>query len=278
MTSIQAIILGITQGLTEFLPISSSGHLVVLERLFHIKSNLSFDVLLHLGTLLALLLYFRAAVSELLRHPTSPLMRRLIAGSIPTFVIGYVFEDAVASAFSNGVTLGLEFVITGVLLLFSESLTARKEVLPRTRSLRRSATNSPSATTLHESLVSYRQAVWMGVAQGAAVFPALSRSGLTISAGLGLGLTREAAVRFSFLLSIPAIAGATAYELVKAPLHVQLSGTLFAGLLASAVVGYLAIRFMMNYVRRASLRGFGYYAAVLGVLIITDQLFFHRFF
>lgn len=271
LTSIQAVVLGIIQGLTEFLPISSSGHLVILERLLHIKSNLTFDVLLHLGTLLALLLYFKTAVCELLRHPTSLLMRRLIAGSIPTFVIGYVFEDAVASAFSSGATLGLEFVITGLLLLISESLAMRAPAAER-RMI------PPVASTKNKRLVSYRQAVLMGIAQGAAVFPALSRSGLTISAGLGLGLTREEAVRFSFLLSIPAIAGATVYEFFKTPMHWNVSGILFTGLLVSAAVGYLTIRFMMSYVRRASLRGFGYYAVILGLLILTDQVFFHRFF
>lgn len=260
MTDLQAALLGIVQGVTEFLPVSSSGHLVLLQKWFHLPSEaLTFDIALHVGTLVAVLAAFWRDLLSLARRPGGVLMQRIVLSTAPTVAIGLLFADFFERMFHSGATLGLEFVITGTLLLWVES----RDAAP----LYADAGQMP-----------YAGAWWIGVAQGAAILPALSRSGLTLAAGLGAGLDRPESVRYSFLLSVPVVLGAAILETVSV-----LSGTtpivhmrpLVIGAGMSAVSGYAAIRFLLGVVRRATLRPFGYYALTLGVLVLMDQWIFH---
>ncbi|PWI57065.1 undecaprenyl-diphosphate phosphatase [Sulfoacidibacillus thermotolerans] len=261
MSLFQALLLGTVQGFTEFLPISSSGHLVLVQHLLHWKGDsLTFDVFLHFGTLLAVLIALRKELRELALHPFSRLTILLTLSTLPTVAIGLLFEKTFESIFHSGATLGIEFFLTGTLLLYVESLPPKK--VPTL------------ARDMH-----YQSAFWIGLAQGAAIFPALSRSGLTLCTALGLGIDRSEAVRYSFLLSVPIILGASLFKLKNvAAMHFLLSPALFIGMGSSALTGYLAIRFLLKFIAKASLRPFGVYTILLGVLIMSDQWIFHRFF
>lgn len=260
MTVIQATILGALQGVTEFLPISSSGHLVLAQKMMHVPGNsLSFDIFLHFGTLLAVLFAFRRDISALFKKPRDRLLRVLLVSTLPTVAIGLVFERTIELVFHSGATLGIEFVITGLLLLYVE------------------ATSVPGRLQARD--ISYRRAFWIGMAQGAAILPALSRSGLTLCASLGAGVERQEAVRYSFLLSIPIILGATVVQLKNiGPFSSSASLPFLCGMIASALTGYAAIRYLLRFIKRGSLRPFGYYVIALGMLVISDQWFTHRFF
>lgn len=261
MSLFHALLLGAVQGLTEFLPISSSGHLVLVQHLLHLQGDsLSFDVLLHFGTLLAVVVALRRDIIHLLTRPFDRLVGLIIISTIPTVAIGLIFEKTFESIFHSGATLGIEFIITGTMLLYVESLAHHERpVLARE--------------------MKYHSAFWIGMAQGTAILPALSRSGLTLCTALGAGIERKDAVRYSFLLSVPIILGATVFELKDIPQsQFVLNPILLAGMAVSAITGYIAIRFLLRMIERASLRPFGYYTLVLGALILGDQLVFHAFF
>ncbi|MDQ0188561.1 undecaprenyl-diphosphate phosphatase [Alicyclobacillus cycloheptanicus] len=259
----QAVVLGVVQGITEFLPISSSGHLVLLQKLWHIQGDqLLFITLLHIGTLIAVLWAFRADIGWLIRHPLSRFSRMLFVALVPTALIGVLFEDAFDQLFASGATLGLEFVVTGVILWWMDSVTSG---------------------TKSQDDVRTSDAVWIGIFQGAAILPALSRSGLTIAGGLWRGLDRDTAGRFSFLVSIPAILGATVLELEKAlsaPMGEGATpwGPMMVGTAAAVVAGYLSVRFTLWLLRHAQMRWFALYAWALAAFILADQLFFHHWF
>lgn len=261
----EAIILGIIQGLTEFLPVSSSGHLVLAQRIFGVhEAVLFFDVMLHVGTLLAVLLVFSRDWIALLRRPFSRLTWLLIAGLIPTGILGIAFKGVISKLFATGQTLGIEFLITGLILWWAESLPRGRKNLKR---------------------MSYFDAAVVGTAQGLAILPAISRSGLTIAGALFRGLDRETAARYSFLLSAPAILGAALVELKDLPAG-ALSGAasslpwtqVLAGMVAAAVFGYLAIKVMLEVLTRGNMRVFSYYVWAVGLLVLLDQVVTHRFF
>lgn len=244
--------LGLVQGLTEFLPISSSGHLVIVPAaLGWEEPSLGLTVLLHLGTLLALLVYFRHELIGLTlgllgRGPDPQQARRstgfLVIGTIPAVIagvaLGSFFEDAFARPYESCV----ELVITGFMLLAVERLGERAA---------RAELDGPRAAGI-------------GVAQALAILPGISRSGATIGAGLWLGMTREEATRFSFLLAIPAIFGAGVLDLAQGEL--ETGGSAMAGFVVSAISGYLAIALLLRFVRTHSLRIFAGYLFVVGPL------------
>jgi undecaprenyl-diphosphatase len=263
MTHLQALILGAVQGITEFLPISSSGHLVFLQKVWHISGDqLWFITCLHLGTLLAVVWAFREDVRWFIRHPTSPLGQRILIALLPTAVIGAVFEELFEHLFATGITVGFEFVLTGVVLWWMDEI---------------------RAGSAQEVDMSFADALWIGALQGVAILPALSRSGLTIAGGLWRGLSREAAGRFSFLLSIPAILGATLVELDDLWEHPEswagfAWGPLWVGTLSALVGGYLAVRGTLWLLRTSRMRVFAVYVWALAAVIFADQLWFHRWF
>lgn len=264
MGFLQAIFLGIVQGLTEFLPVSSSGHLVLFQKLFGLKEGvITFDVAVHLATLIAVFIVFKKDILDLLRKPFSKFTFLLVAGTIPAVLVGLLFKDTIDALFESGKSLGFEFLLTGLALLYAENIRGRDKKLEETSST---------------------DAVIIGIAQAIAILPAISRSGLTIAGALSRGLNREFAAKFSFMLSIPVILGAAALDLKdifklggSADIGIDLL-PLIAGMIAAAISGYFAIRFMLKLLTKGSLKGFAYYVFILAALVLVDQLFIGHFF
>ena len=253
MTGLQAIVLGLLQGATEFIPVSSSGHLVLVPWLLGWpEPGLTYDLLVHLGTLVAVLIHFRLDILGLalgvLRWlggmGTSSESRRallIIVSAIPGAILGYFLQDLFEGLLGSPRTVSLLLAVTGSLLVIGEHLGRRKVPLEQMRA---------------------KDALIMGAAQGCAIAPGISRSGATIAAGLLCGLDRKAATQFSFLMSLPIILGASGYGLLKAIKGApsEVSGwPLVLGFSSAAVSGYVAMRFLLDYVRTRTLRPFAYY-------------------
>ncbi|ATF11410.1 undecaprenyl-diphosphate phosphatase [Brevibacillus brevis X23] len=252
---LEHIFLGIVQGLTEFLPISSTGHLVLFRKMFGMQEvGLLFDTMLHFGTLIAVVIVFWPQVRFIIMNPMSKLTKLLVLGTIPTAVIGLAFEDYFEEISQTGITIGWEFLATGAILWAVESMRRGNRRFEE---------------------INYTDALIIGTLQGAAILPAISRSGLTIAGALLRGIDRADAARFSFLISLPAILGACVLQtakLVETPLETalwipMLVGTMFAGL-----AGYVAIRWMLTIISTGSMKGFAIYVWVLGGLILLMQL------
>jgi undecaprenyl-diphosphatase len=273
MDALQAIVLGITQGITEFLPISSDGHLILVPWLFGWKRfGLGFDVVLHAATLLATVAYFRADVARLscalfTRGEALVRDRRLawvlLAATVPSVITALVFEPLVERV--ETLSMPDQVAITGAFLLLTAVLLAGAERLGR---------RSRTTIAVAEG-IDMRRALTIGFAQGFAVAPGLSRSGTTIAAGVALGLRRDEAARFSFLLSIPIVAAATVKKVL---LDVVIGGEalppalpLTIGLVATAIVGYGAIALLLPYVRRHTLAVFAVYTALVGTAILVTR-------
>ena len=267
---IEAIFLGIVQGLTEFLPVSSSGHLLLGQYFLGLdqaRFGLSFDVAMHLGTLVAVVVFFwrdlaRMTVAflrslrtgSLPADPDGRLAYLVLASTVPAALIGYFLEDFFETAVRSPWVVIFNLVLVGALFIVGEAVGRR---------------------TRTASKLTFREAVGIGLAQAAALVPGVSRSGATITLGLFLGLRREEAARFSFLMSVPIIAGAGALQMVEVVSEGMgtYDALLFVvGFVSSAVVGYLAIRFFLRFVVNHSLRAFAYYrfglAAVVAALLI----------
>jgi undecaprenyl-diphosphatase len=252
------IVLGLVQGLTEFLPVSSSGHLVIVPGVLGwSEPPLGLVTVLHLGTLVALLIYFRNEIVGLalglIGRGMDPVQARklvgyLVIGTIPAVIAGVAFGAFFENAFERPYESCVELVITGFILIATERLGERAA---------RHSIDAPRAAGI-------------GVAQAVAILPGISRSGSTIGAGLWFGLPREEATRFSFLLSIPAIAGAGVLDVAKGDLDTSAGG--LAGAVVAGVAAYLTISYLLQFVRTHSLRVFAYYlfaAAPLAALIIS---------
>ncbi|MFC4768955.1 undecaprenyl-diphosphate phosphatase [Effusibacillus consociatus] len=252
---LKAIVLGIVQGLTEFLPISSTGHLLIGRKLLGLEeAGLFLDTMLHLGTLLAVVAIFWRDVLFMVRNPFSRLTLLILAGTIPTAAIGLAFEDYFEAISKTGVTVGWEFLLTGIILWWADNMKNGSKKIDQ---------------------ISYTDALLVGALQGAAILPAISRSGLTIAGALFRGIDKQAAARFSFLLSLPAILGAVVLQSKKL-IDGEVAETisvfpLIAGTLASAVAGYIAVKWMLNILQRGSLKGFSIYVWVLGAIILFLQ-------
>ncbi len=252
MSLLHALLLGLLQGLTEFLPISSSGHLVLGQYLLGIHSeNVAFEVAVHLGTLLAVLVYFRRDLAMVLHDFFAGGAGRrvgwmLLLAMVPTAVIGLGFKGLLESLFQ------VPRIAAGGLLLTTALLVAAERVRGGDRPL-------TGVRTLDALLV--------GTLQGLAIVPGISRSGSTIAAGLFAGMSRDAAARFSFLLSIPAILGAAVLTLKDfSTLENGMALPFLAGTVASAFSGYVAIGVLMAVLRRGRLYGFAAYTLIVGVL------------
>ncbi len=264
MNALQAIILGIVQGLTEFLPVSSSGHLVVIPWLMGWPSpGLVFDTTVHWGTLLAVVVFFwsdlvnlvaagwRSLKERSLADPEARLAWGLVVGTSPAALVGAAFNDWFESLFQKPTYVGAALLVTALILFVSEEI-GRKE---------RGITS-----------VGWLDAILIGCAQAFAIIPGISRSGSTISAGLARGLERDTAARYSFLLSVPIIFGAGLLKL-KDLLETGVTGhevsILVLGFAAAAISGYLAIGFLMGFVRRHSLYVFAAYCALVGAGVLA---------
>ena len=277
MTYIQGIILGLAQGLSEFLPISSSGHLALLQYFFGISSEnvLPFAVLLHLGTLISVfIVYWKdivALVKELgavikdiftgkgLRinaNPTRRLGFMIIVATIPTALIGLLFNDLINAMYLSLIAIGIGLLITGTILVIAE----------------RMGRNSKGIKEMK-----FRNAFFVGLMQGVAICPGISRSGSTLFGGLISGLNREFAVKFAFLISIPSILGSVIVEApdaFKAGMDMSFIGPVVVGVLVSALSGLFAIKAMIKLVSNKNLMGFSVYTWALGIAVIVYALIF----
>jgi undecaprenyl-diphosphatase len=256
VTLLHAIVLGFVQGATEFLPVSSKTHLVVVPALLGWRPpSLAFIVWLHLGTLVALVIYFFRQLLEMLSGLVKPGSGRrtlgyLVVASIPAAVLGLLFEKTFERFLSHPRNAAMALVATSAILVAGEWLAGTIGRRP--------------ARPLREHLT-LRDSLTMGTAQVFALFPGVSRSGATISAGLAGGLRRAEAARFSFLMALAAITGAGLVELPKI-LHHGVGGPEVAGFLASLVTGYAVIAALLRYLRRNTLLPFAAYCAVMAVV------------
>jgi len=276
MTILQSIVLGVIQGITEFLPVSSSGHLILLPTLLGWNlQSLSFDVALHFGTVMAVLIFFAKdwylMISMLIRdvvfsntllkeksiknfHKESKLLLTIGVVIIPVAIFGYFLESPIETIFRSPIYVSVMLILVAVLMYasdrYSEKLLKKKDKI-----------------TFMDSFI-------ISISQVLALIPGTSRSGITITTGLFLGLKREDAAKFSFLLATPLILGAA---ILKVP-DLFTSGsepisTLFFGVLSSFVVGILSIKFLLNYVKKNNLNAFVIYRILLGILVLYIELF-----
>ena len=277
MTLLEAILLGILQGLTEFLPISSSGHLVLAQTFLGLKEPLVFfDVMLHVGTLAAVLVVYREAIGKLAigglstlgnsqfwREPRTTFNASaelkfiwlILLGTIPTGVIAVLFKTELESFFDEVRLVSIMLILTGVILQ-----------LPRLRkqNVENSDASTGSLRTWHAPLI--------GIAQGCAITPGISRSGTTISLALFLGIPAKTAAEYSFLLSIPAILGAVVLKIRDVgdtTISLYIVG---AGMLASFIVGYIALRLLLVVLNRGKFSLFSYYCIALGLVSLLIAL------
>ena len=259
MSFIAIIVLGIIQGLTEFFPVSSSGHLVLFQNMFGLKEPQIFvDVMLHVGTLFSLFVFLRRELLQLfkgfllfVRNPrkqhTDPRMKRIFAlavASIPTALIGYFFSDFFESLFASLRAVGFALVFTGCYLFLTKWVRTRQKNF-----------------LVHPFII--------GILQGAAIVPGFSRSGLTIGGAMFLGWKREEAARFSFLLSIPAICGAAIFQLGKIDVGSQPWAIIITGIVVSAAVGYIALVVLVSVINRGKFHVFSYYCFLAGLAAIA---------
>jgi undecaprenyl-diphosphatase len=257
LSLLQSVILGFFQGLGEFLPISSSAHLVLIPWLVRwTDPGLTFDIALHLGTLLAVVIYFWKDWLKLVtkgltdvRSTDGRLFWYLVVATIPGAIAGFLLEKKAETLFRSPLLIAVMLILAGGLLYWVDRKTAK---------------------TIEMTKITFRTSVMIGLSQALAIIPGVSRSGITLTVGLMMGLTREAAARFTFLLSTPIIFGAA---LVKLPYIVTnpslITMNFMSGMLVSFVTGIASIGFLLRYVRTKSFLPFAWYRFILGLLVIV---------
>lgn len=254
MNPLEAVFLGIVQALTEWLPISSSGHLVLIQQLLRLSSPLIFDAMLHLGTLIVVMLIFSKDVLRILRCFTrldfkseyGRLGLFVVTGTIPTGVLGLVFRRFFEPLFYSLSAVAIAFIVTGFVLFFTKRGRGNKEL------------------NLWDSIL-------VGIAQGVAIAPGISRIGSTLGVGIIRGVKREIAVKYSFLLSIPAILGATVVEMTDLVWKID-STMILLGMVVSMVVGFLSFKLLINIINRGKLHQFSYYCWAIGIATLIISL------
>lgn len=272
MSIIQAIILGVVQGVTEFLPISSSGHLVIVPWLFgwvlEPDSAFVFNVLVQMGTLLAVVAYFLKDLvrmltitlrsfqnGKVLQNPESRFTLFVLLSTLPAVLAGLILKPTIENAFSDPIAVAIFLILTAVIMIASERLSARRKDLTE---------------------LSAADALWIGASQVLALFPGLSRSGATISAGISRGLKREYAARFSFLMALPIMLGAGGIafvDLLSIPDFTSQIAPLAIGFISAAIVGYLSIDWLLSFLVRRGLNFFAVYCVLVGIgILLLDQV------
>lgn len=273
MDIIQGIIIGIVQGLTEFLPVSSSAHLVFIQRILGVESSLAFDIFLHLGTLLAVLWFFRVDIYKMLKSwwlsigdilqgrfregflsdPYKRLSWYVILATIPVGIVGVLFESQVDALFAGALYVPVFFLfVTGTILYLSQRM---------------------NGGNINYDNITIKEAFFMGLGQACAILPGLSRSGTTIAAGLTIGLNKEFAAKFSFILSIPAVLGAFIIQIkdIGTALDVNFVAVIL-GFIASFIAGYVAIKWMLDLIQKRSLDIFAYYCWIVGLIVFIGSI------
>ena len=273
MDIIQGIIIGIVQGLTEFLPVSSSAHLVFIQNILGVESSLAFDTFLHLGTLIAVLWFFRYDIYKMLKSwwlsigdilqrrfkegfredPYKRLAWYVILATIPVGIVGVLFEDSIDALFAGALYVPAFFLfVTGTILYLSQRMTSGE---------------------INYDTITKKEALFMGLGQACAILPGLSRSGTTIAAGLTIGLDKEFAAKFSFILSIPAILGAFVLQLKDIGTAMDANFLpVFLGFVASIIAGYLAIKWMLDLIQNKSLDIFSYYCWAVAIIVFVGSI------
>ncbi len=252
MNLIKVIVLGIVQGVTEFLPISSSGHLVIFQHFMNIEEGLTLNVFLHFGTLLAVVVVFWDDIIGMitLKKDYRKLTYYVILGSVPAGVIGILFEDTFERLFSTITVVGIALLVTGTLLWLSDRIENKERSIQD---------------------MDWNDSIVVGFAQAFAIIPGISRSGSTIVGGLFKGLNRQLAAKFSFLLSIPVIGGATLLktkDLVTMGMGDITFFELLVGTLSATLAGYFSIKLLLKLINKEKLSVFAYYCWILGLAII----------
>lgn len=268
MTYLQALVLGVVQGLTEFLPVSSSGHLILVPHVFGWRDQgLAFDAMMHVGTLAALVAYFRR---ELFAMASGAMSRRvavlLVAATVPAAVAGALLEHVIETHLRSPLLIAATTAIFGILMWLADRRAPMPPELPA---------SATASTTDPLEVITWRQTLAVGFAQALALVPGTSRSGVTMTAGLFGGLDRATAARFSFLLGLVITAGAGAKKtlgVIRDGIPTGEAGPIFVGLIAAFVSGWFAVWFLVNYLKRNSLRPFVIYRLALAALILAVAL------
>ncbi|HCR15046.1 MAG: undecaprenyl-diphosphatase UppP [Candidatus Jacksonbacteria bacterium RIFOXYC2_FULL_44_29] len=273
MTILQAFVLALIQSVTEFLPVSSSGHLIIIPKLFNWPLQpLWFDVVLHLGTLTAVVFYFRRDVWQILKsffvitekvdHDKRRLAGLILLAIIPAGLIGFAFNDLIEQRFRSESIVIINLIFWGVVLIVADWVGNQKKVNATEQSKDQNALTS----------LSWSQALSIGIFQIFSLIPGASRSGVTISAGIFCDLTKQAAARFSFLISIPLILAAGADQIIKIAKHGSATPipmlTLTIGFVTAAIGGWLAIKLLMKILDSWGLKIFGFYRLILAAILI----------
>ena len=275
MDYLTAVILGLVQGLTEFLPVSSSGHLALLQKFFGVSADnvLFFTVMLHVGTLVSVFIMYHKDIWELIvelfltfkdiftgkglrldERPTRKLGVLIIVATIPTAIIGFAFNDFFEGLYANILFIGIGFLITGTEMFIAERIGSNSRDLDQ---------------------MNMRNAAFIGVLQGIAIYPGISRSGSTMVGGLLTGLKRDFAVRFAFLISIPSIMGSALLEgkdAIEEGVDPGIMGPVLVGMVVAAVSGVIAIKAMIKVVSDRKLKYLSYYVWALGAAVIIYSL------
>jgi undecaprenyl-diphosphatase len=260
---IKAIIMGIVEGITEFLPISSTGHLIVAGSLLQFNAlGSTFEIFIQLGAVIAVVLYFRLRLLEQVQTITQPRTQRfwlaILVAFVPAAVVGFLLIDWIDANLFNSTTVAISLIVGGIAFIIIEA--ARKQ---------QQTTRAPEPETAVED-ISLRQALLIGITQILALIPGVSRSGATIIAGMLVGLSRPAATEFSFYLSIPTLGLATLYALLRSldSLTGDQAILLGVGMVVSGVVAWFAIDWLLRYVRTNTFTGFGIYRIIAGAVIL----------
>ena len=257
MTYFEGILLAVIQGLTEFLPISSSAHLILLSEFMGSNQNLFYDISLHLGTLMAVCIYFRSdlieMVNSIIKHKSlfnNLLLRQLFISCIPTLFLGFILVDLIDGYLRTSTVIATTTIFFGFILFL--------------------ATFNKSYKTQIEE-ITLREALIIGFAQSLALIPGTSRSGITISAGLLLGLDSKTASKFSFLMAIPTISAIASYQLLSTEVEflIQYFQINLTGLIVSFVIAYATIEFFIRFINRIGFLPFILYRIVLGILLFS---------
>ena len=273
MNIFQGIIIGIVQGLTEFLPVSSSAHLIFIQNILGVESSLAFDTFLHLGSLLAVLIYFRADIYKMIEawllsvgdilqrrfwegfysNPYKRLSWYVILATIPVGIVGVLFESHVDALFAGELYVpGFFLFVTGTILYLSQRMASGQ---------------------IDMSHMGWFQSLFMGLAQACAIMPGLSRSGTTIASGLVIGLDKEFAAKFSFILSIPAIFGAFLVQFKDIGVSMGSDGAaVILGFLAAFISGYFAIKWLIDLIQNKSLDFFAFYCWIVGIVVFMGSI------
>lgn len=278
MSILVAIILAVVQGFAEFLPISSSGHLAIFSSFFGLGSNsVLFAVLLHLATMLSVCVVYRKTILKLIKNPFSPLAKKIIVASFFSFVLAFLLKGVVGDIFENIALLPIFFLITAIILLVSEIISKKNVNNNKPLGYIRACQNDTHdiSNAMFPTSISYKQSIIVGVVQGLAVIPGISRSGSTTAAASLQGVARDEAVDFSFLLSIPIILASALWEVInmeKGQLGSIGAAPLVIGFVVSFIVGIFAVILLKKMVKKARMWVFSAYLIFLSSVLLVLQI------